>query len=96
VDQFQHLSVMADTQKAYLQGTIEFYQARTNTKMTVAAERLAVIAAITLPVTALSSVLGMNLIVNQQTHWVLLLITLAVMLAMSAMLLVWARRKGWF
>jgi Mg2+ and Co2+ transporter CorA len=38
----------------------------------------------------------MNLIVNQQTHWVLLLITLAVMLAMSAMLLVWARRKGWF
>ena len=49
VDQFHHLSVMADSQKAYLQGTIEFYQARTNTKMTVAAERLAVIAAVTLP-----------------------------------------------
>ncbi|MCW2687563.1 MAG: Magnesium transport protein CorA, partial [Mycobacterium sp.] len=96
VDQFHHLSVMADSQKAYLQGTIEFYQARTNTKMTVAAERLAVIAAITLPVTALSSVLGMNLIVNQQTHWVLLWITLGVMLAMSATLLVWAKRKGWF
>jgi hypothetical protein len=57
-------SVMADTQKAYLHGTIEFYQARTNTKMTIAAERLAVIAAITLPITALSSVLGMNLIVE--------------------------------
>lgn len=96
VDQFQHLSVMAESQKAYLQGTIEFYQARTNTKMTVAAERLAVIAAITLPITALSSVLGMNLIVNQGTHWVLLWITLAVMLAMSSLLLVWARRKGWF
>jgi magnesium transporter len=96
VDQFHHLSVMADSQKAYLQGTIEFYQARTNTKMTVAAERLAVIAAITLPVTALSSVLGMNLIVNQQTHWILLWITLGVMLAMSATLLVWAKRKGWF
>ena len=65
VDQFHHLSVMADTQKSYLQGTIEFYQARTNTKMTVAAERLAVIAAVTLPVTALSSVVGMNLIVNE-------------------------------
>ena len=87
---------MADSQKAYLQGTIEFYQARTNTKMTVAAERLAVIAAVTLPITALSSVLGMNLIVNQETHWVLLVITLAVMLAMSTMLLVWAKRKGWF
>src|SRR4051794_3464657 len=96
VDQFHHLSVMADTQKAYLQGTIEFYQTRTNTKMTVAAERLAVIAAVTLPITALSSVLGMNLIVNEQTHWILLAITLAIMMAMSMTLLVWAKRKGWF
>ena len=96
VDQFSHLSVMADSQKSYLQGTIEFYQARTNTKMTVAAERLAVIAAVTLPITALSSVLGMNLIVNENTHWVALAFTLAVMLAMSGTLLVWAKRKGWF
>ena len=96
VDQFQHLSVMADTQKAYLQGTIEFYQARTNTKMTIAAERLAVIAAVTLPITALSSVLGMNLIVNDETLWRPLAVTLAVMLAISATLLVWAKRKGWF
>ncbi len=96
VDQFNHLSVMADTQKAYLQGTIEFYQARTNTKMTVAAERLAVIAAVTLPVTALSSVLGMNVIVNDRTEWILLAAILAVMLAMSATLLIWAKRKGWF
>src|SRR4051794_33892404 len=92
VDQFHHLSVMAETQKSYLQGTIEFYQARTNTKMTIAAERLAVIAAVTLPITALSSVLGMNLIVNDETHW----IPLAIMMAMSTALLVWAKRKGWF
>jgi len=96
VDQFGHLTVMADGQKDYLQGTIEFYQARTNTKMTIAAERLAVIAAITLPITALSSVLGMNLIVNQGTHWVVLVAVLLVMLVMSAALLVWAKRKGWF
>ena len=96
VDQFHHLSVMADSQKAYLHGTIEFYQARTNTKMTVAAERLAVIAAVTLPITALSSVLGMNLIVNDETHWVALAVTLSVMLAMSTTLLIWAKRKGWF
>jgi hypothetical protein len=38
----------------------------------------------------------MNLIVNDRTHWILLGITLAVMLAMSTMLLVWAKRKGWF
>ena len=49
VDQFDHLRAMADGEKENLQGTIEFYQARTNTKVTVAAERLAVIAAITLP-----------------------------------------------
>ena len=34
--------------------------------MTIAAERFAVIAAITLPVTATSSVVGMNVIVNDQ------------------------------
>ena len=52
VDQFDHLRAMTDGQKENLQATIEFYQARTNTKVTIAAERLAVIAAITLPVTA--------------------------------------------
>ena len=87
---------MADSQKSYLQGTIEFYQARTNTKMTIAAERLAVIAAVTLPVTALSSIVGMNVIVNDQTQWIPLSVALIVMLAMSTTLLVWAKRKGWF
>jgi len=87
---------MAEGQKDYLQGTIEFYQARTNTKMTVAAERLAVIAAVTLPITALSSVLGMNVIVNQSTHYGLLTAALVIMLIMSALLLVWSKRKGWW
>jgi magnesium transporter len=96
VDQFERLRVMADGQKDYLQGTIEFYQARTNTKMTIAAERLAVIAAVTLPITALSSILGMNFIVNQTTHFGLLIVALAVMLVMSGVLLVWAKRKGWW
>ena len=95
-DQFRRIAAMADSQREYLQGVIEFYRTKTDTKMAIAAERLAVIAAITLPITALSSVLGMNLIVNQETHWILLVITLAVMLAMSTMLLVQAKRKGWF
>jgi Mg2+ and Co2+ transporter CorA len=96
VDQFQRIATMADGQKDYLQGVIEFYQTRTNTKMTIAAERLAVIAAVTLPITALSSVLGMNVIVNSSTHWLALTVILLVMLVMSAILLVWARRKGWW
>ena len=62
-DQFRRIAAMADSQNEYLQGVIEFYQ-RTGTKMTIAAERLAVIAAVTLPITALSSILGMNVIVT--------------------------------
>ncbi|MBL8928378.1 MAG: hypothetical protein JNM77_19440, partial [Pseudonocardia sp.] len=67
-DQFRRIAQMGDAQREYLQGVIEFYQTRTNTKMTVAAERLAVIAAVTLPVTAVSSIMGMNVIVNDSTH----------------------------
>jgi Mg2+ and Co2+ transporter CorA len=96
VDQFQRIATMADGQKDYLQGVIEFYQTRTNTKMTIAAERLAVIAAVTLPITALSSVLGMNVIVNDSTHYGALTVLLVVMVAMSVILLVWAKRKGWW
>jgi Mg2+ and Co2+ transporter CorA len=95
-DQFRRIATMARSQEDYLQGVIEFYQTRTNTKMTIAAERLAVIAAVTLPVTALSSVLGMNVIVNQTTHWTALVVLLAVMLVLSVLLLVWAKRHGWW
>jgi magnesium transporter len=96
VDQFERVQRIADGEKDYLQGVIEFYQTRTETKMTIAAERLAVIAALTLPITALSSVLGMNLIVNSRTHYGLLATTLGIMGAMSALLLVWAKRQGWW
>ena len=75
---------------------IEFYQTRTNTKMTIAAERLAVIAALTLPVTAVSSVMGMNVIVNDATQPGQLAVLLLGMAVMSVALLIWARRKGWW
>jgi magnesium transporter len=75
---------------------ILLYQTRTNTKMTIAAERLAVIAAITLPVTAVSSIVGMNVIVNDSTHYEALALLLVLMAAMSATLLVWAKRQGWW
>ena len=65
-------------------------------RSTIAAERLAVIAAVTLPITALSSILGMNVIVNERTQWLSVAAIVLVMLAMSGALLVWAKRKGWF
>jgi magnesium transporter len=96
VDQFQRLATMAHSQEDYLQGVIEFYQTRTNTKMTIAAERLAVIAAVTLPITALSSVMGMNVIVNSQTDPVFLTALVVLMLVSSVVLLIWAKRHGWW
>jgi Mg2+ and Co2+ transporter CorA len=94
VDQFQRIAAIADGQKDYLQGVIEFYQTRTSTKMTVAAERLAAIAAVTLPITALSSVPGMNIIVSTSAHWLALTVLLVVMLVMlPAILIVWTRRR---
>ena len=95
-DQFRRIAAMADGQREYLQGVIEFYQTRTGTKMTIAAERLAVIAAVTLPITALSSILGMNVIVSDDTQVGPLVLLLAIMLVMSGVLLEWTRRKGWW
>ena len=96
LDQFRRAHRLAEVQREYLQGVIEFYRTRTDTKMTIAAERLAVIAVVTLPITALASVLGMNVIVNTRTQQIPLAIALAVMISMSAFLLRWAHRHGWW
>ena len=96
LDQYETVSHISDSQLVFLMGVTEFYRARTDTKMTIAAERLAVIAAVTLPITSLSSVLGMNVIVNSSTHWVALSILLLIMLVMSAFLLRWAHKQGWW
>lgn len=95
-DQFDRIRAVADGEAQFLFGVIELYQTRVTTKMTVAMERLAVIAAVTLPVTAIASVYGMNVIVNRATHWVQLTIVLALMLSISLLLLRWARRQGWW
>jgi Mg2+ and Co2+ transporter CorA len=75
---------------------IEYDKARTDTKVTIAAERLALIAVLTLPITALSSVYGMNIIVNDQTDFAHLAVVLAAMIAISAVLLRWAKQQGWW
>jgi len=96
LDQYETVAHISDAQLGFLMGVTEFYRARTDTKMTIAAERLAVIAAITLPITSISSVIGMNVIVNESTRWVPLIILLLIMLAISLTLLRWARKQGWW
>ena len=96
LDQYESVASISQAQLNFLMGVTEFYRARTDTKMTIAAERLAVIAAITLPITATSSVVGMNVIVNDETHWFGLALLLAFMATMSFILLRWAKRQGWW
>ena len=95
-EQFERSRSVADGESQFLFGVIDLYQTRVTTKMTVAMERLAVIAAVTLPVTAIASIYGMNVIVSSRTHVVHLVIVLAVMAAISAWLLRWAKRQGWW
>jgi Mg2+ and Co2+ transporter CorA len=94
--QFERVRSLGDGEMGFIVGVIDLYQTRVTTKMTLAMERLAVIAAITLPITAIASVYGMNLIVNEATDVFHLIIVLAVMLAISLWLLRWARRQGWW
>jgi magnesium transporter len=96
LDQYETVAHISDAQLTFLMGVTEFYRARTDTKMTIAAERLAVIAAVTLPITSLSSVMGMNVIVNDSTHWGWVGLLLLVMITMSAILLRWAHKQGWW
>ena len=62
--------------------------------VTIAAERLADIAAIALPISLLRH--GMNVIVNDSTKWIPLIILWLIMLAISLTLLGWARKQGWW
>ena len=96
LDQYETVAHISDAQLTFLMGVTEFYRARTDTKMTIAAERLAVIAAVTLPITSLSSVMGMNVIVNESTHWGWVGLLLLVMIVMSLILLRWAHKQGWW
>ena len=95
-DQYERLDRITRSQLEFLEGVTDFYRARTDTRMTIAAERLAVIAAVTLPVAALSSVIGMNVIVNDSTQWTALVVLVTLMAALSSALLVWAKRQGWW
>jgi Mg2+ and Co2+ transporter CorA len=96
LDQYETVAHISDSQLRFLIGVTEFYRARTDTRVTIAAERLAVIAALTLPITSLSSIVGMNVIVNDSTQWIPLIALLLIMLVISLILLGWARKQGWW
>ena len=63
VDQFDRIRSICHGEIELLQGVINFYQTRTITKLNFAMERLALITVLLLPITALASIYGMNVIV---------------------------------
>ncbi|MBA2337791.1 MAG: magnesium transporter CorA family protein [Acidimicrobiia bacterium] len=95
-DRFERVRHIGDSEREFVAGVIDYYQTKTATKMTVAMERLAVLAAVTLPITALASIYGMNVIVNGSTHWGHLAAALAAMALISGLLLRWTKRQGWW
>ena len=95
-DQFERVRSIADGESHFLFGVIELYQTKVNTKMTVAMERLAVIAAVTLPITAIASIEGMNMIVSLKENMIELSVVILIMAVMSFLLLRWALRQGWW
>ena len=95
-DMFRRVHRMTDSEQELLAGVIDLYRTRTDTKMMIAMERLAVLAAVTLPITAIASVYGMNMIVNTRTQYPQLIIVLIIMVIISGYLLRWTKKQGWW
>jgi magnesium transporter len=96
INRFARVRSMSDDEKEFAQGVIDFYQARTSTRMNMAMERLALIAAVLLPVSAIASIYGMNLIVGERTDVTQLIVVLAIMAIVVGAMLVWAKRLKWW
>jgi Mg2+ and Co2+ transporter CorA len=96
INRFARVRSMSDDEKEFAQGVIDFYQARTSTRMNMAMERLALIAAVLLPVTAIASIYGMNLIVGDRTDVLQLAVVLSVMAIVVGGMLVWSKRMRWW
>ena len=96
VDQFDRIRSLTEGEQQFLQGVIDFYQNRTITKLNIAMERLALITVLLLPVTAIASIYGMNIIVNEETQPVHLIAVLVVIALLMTFVFRWAKRQGWW
>ena len=96
LDQFDRVRSLCDSEKEFLQGVVDFYQTRTTTKMNLAMQRVALLTAILLPVTAIASVYGMNLIVAEETIHIHLAVVLALLVGLMVVMFRWTKRQGWW
>ncbi|TMA35037.1 MAG: magnesium transporter CorA family protein [Deltaproteobacteria bacterium] len=96
VDHFERVRSVCDSEREFLHGVVDFYQSRTSAKMNHAMERLALMSAVLLPLTLLSGIYGMNIIVHPHTEPLELGVVLISMVVVAAGVLYWARRQGWW
>lgn len=96
VAEFERLVRMCDGERDFFQGVLDYYEQRINVKINFATERLALIAALVLPLSAVSGILGMNTIVQDETNVPLTIVVVSVMVMLVAALLFWSRRKDWW
>jgi Mg2+ and Co2+ transporter CorA len=96
VRQFERVRGTVDGEREFLDGVVEFFQTRTSTRINVAMERLALLTAVLLPITAIASVYGMNIIVNAETQATQVAGVIALMIVVTVVMLAWTRRQGWW
>lgn len=96
LNEFDRIRSLADGEMEFLQGVVDYYSSRTTTKINIAMERLALIAAVILPINAVAGIYGMNIIVNESTDFSHLAVLAGVIALISGTMLVWAKRHGWW
>lgn len=95
-DQFEVVHGLCDAERDYLQGVINYYESRTITKLNLAMERLALITVLLMPVTAIASLYGMNILVFEQTDIAHVIVVLVAIVALSALIFFYTKRRGWW
>lgn len=95
-DRFERLSHVCDGERSFLQEVLDYHEHRTNTKMNFAMERLALVAAVVLPINALAGIVGMNTIATNETNLLHTAALIVSMIALAGIILLWAKRKGWW
>jgi magnesium transporter len=95
LDQFQRIRDLCQGQRELLQGALDFSRTRATAKMDRAMSRLALLSAVALPISVISSVYGMNLFVFQQTQLDVLVPVLGAMVILTLGMLRWASFQGW-
>ena len=95
-DQFSRVRQLCRGQKELLQGVLDFSRTRTSAKMDLAMSRLALLSAVAMPISIISSIYGMQLWVFTSTRLDILAALLVLMGALTYGMLRWARSQGWW